>query len=266
MSFKENLLKKIKINYLARQVIATIGPPDSGRKVDKNIMRSLLEMSTYTYREERDLDLYLRDAAAEQTNILVLDNDLAIYNTFVEDVALRKSPTVKEMISIRNVIKILNDSDVVISKKEASVKTIQQECIEMLDLSFDESDLDEIVKDGCASLERDYADGVIESLELFAEILGYEPAPKAFKISHHKGFGVLSRKESKEVVFGPMVIYSLIHNSLNLIDRQVGSFDKDKIEFIHQIASQKEPADAEGPDAFQYLKEKAVKLIGLKVS
>ncbi len=266
MSFKENLLKKIKINRLARQVIATIGPPDSGRKVDRNIMRSLLEMSTYTHRKERDLDLYLRDAAAAQTNILVLDNDLAIYNTFVEDVALRKSPTVKEMISIRNVIKILNDSDVVISKKEASVKTIQQECIEMLNLSFDESDLDEIVKDGYASLQRDYAEGVIESLELFAEILGYEPAPKAFKISHHKGFGVLSRKESGEVVFGPMVIYSLIHNSLNLIDRQVGSFDKDKIEFIHKVASQKEPADAEGPDVFQYLKEMAVKLTDLKVS
>ncbi len=259
MFFKENLLKKIKINRLEKQVIATMGPPDSDRKADKNSMRSLLEMSTYTYRKERDLDLYLRDAAAEQTSILVLDNDLAIYNTFVEDVALRKSPTVKEMISVRNIIKILNDSDVVISKKEASVKTIQQECIEMLDLNFDESDLDEIVQDGCASLERDYADGVIESLELFAEILGYAPAPKAFKISHHKGFGVLNRKESKEVVFGPMVIYSLIHNLLILIDRQVGSFDKDKIEFVHKAASQKEPADAEGPDVFEHLKQKALR-------
>ncbi len=259
MSFKENLLEKIKINRLAKQVIATIGPPDSDRKADRNSMRSLLEMSTYTYRKERDLDLYLRDAAAAQTNILVLDNDLAIYNTFVEDVALRKSPTVKEMISIRNVIKILNDSDVVISKKEDSVKTIQQECIETLDLSFDESDLNEIVKDGCASLERDYAEGVIESLELFAEILEYDPAPKAFKISHHKGFGVLSRKESGEIVFGPMVIYSLIHNSLNLIDRQVGSFDKEAIEFIHQIASQKGQADAEGPDVFEHLKQKALR-------
>jgi hypothetical protein len=261
MSFKENLLKKIKINSLAREVIATIGTPDSDRKLDKNIMRSLLEMSAYTHRKERDLDLYLQDAAAQQTNILVLDNDLAIYNTSVEDVALRKSPTVKEMISIRNVVKILNDGDVVVSKKEVSVKTIQIECIEKLDLSFDESDLDEITKDGCASLERDYADGVIESLELFAEMLGYEPAPKAFKISHHKGFGVLSRKESKEIVFGPMVIYSLIHNSLILIDRQVGSFDKDKIEFVHQAASQKEQADAQGPDVFEHLKQKALRLI-----
>ena len=126
MSFKENILKQIRINKTAKQVILSIGPPDSGRKVDKDAMRRLLEMSPYTYRKERDLDLYLEDAESEKKKILVLDNDLAIYDTFVEDVVLRKSPTVKEMISIRNAIKILNDSDVVISKKEESVKTIQK--------------------------------------------------------------------------------------------------------------------------------------------
>jgi len=259
MSFKENLLKKIKLNKLTKQVIATIGPPDSTRKVDKNLMRKLLEMSTYTYRKERDLDLYLQDDQAHITKILVLDNDLAIYNSFVEDVALRKSPTVKEMISIRNVIKILNDSDVVISKKAESVKTIQQECIAMLDLAFDESDLDAIVKDGVASLEKEYTDGVIESLELFAEILGYQPAPKAFKISHHRVMGPTTREESGEIVCGPMVIYSMIHNLLNLIDRPVGSYDKEKIEFVHQVAAGKEAADAQGPDVFHYLKTAAVK-------
>jgi len=90
--------------------------------------------------------------------------------------------------------------------KEESVKTIQKECIDMLDLSFDESDLDEIVKDGAASLDREYADGVIESLDLFAEILGYCAPPKAFKIGHHKIIGALTKKESGEIIFGPMVI------------------------------------------------------------
>jgi len=262
MSFKENLLTKIKIDRLAHQVIATIGPPGSDRKVDKNLMRSLLEMTTYTYRKERDLDLYLQDVDAEKTKILVLDNDLAIYDTDVEDVGLRKSPTVKEMISVRNVIKILNDSDVVISKKEDSVKTIQQECIEKLDLSFDASDIDEIVKDGGVSLEREYTDGVVESLELFAEILGYKPAPKAFRISHHKVLGVLTRKDSGEVGLGPMVIYSIIHNTLYLIDRQIGSFDREKIEFIHRVATGKEDATAQGIDVFQYLKEMALRQLG----
>jgi hypothetical protein len=258
MSFKENLLQKINIDKMAKQVVASIGPPESGRKVDKKIMRSLLEMASYTYKRKRDLDLFIEDVDAEKTRILVLDNDLAIYNTSVYDVAMRKTPTVKEMMNPFNVIKILKDTDVVISKKEESVKTIQKECIDCLDLSYDESDIDEIVQDGTASLEREYADGVIESMDLFAEILDYTAPPKPFRIAHHKIVGALAQKQSGEILFGPMVLYSIIHNSLKLIETQTGSFDREKLEFIQKVASGKEQASSEGPLVFQYLKKTAL--------
>jgi len=173
-------------------------------------------------------------------------------------VAMRKSPTVKEMMNPFNVIKILKDTDVVISKKEESVKTIQKECIDRLDLSYNESDLDEIVKDGTASLEREYADGVIESMDLFAEILGYSAPPKPLRITHHKIVGALTQKQSGEVFFGPMVLYSIIHNSLKSIETQTGSFDREKIELIQKVASGKEPASFEGPLVFEYLKKTAL--------
>lgn len=258
MSFKENLLQKINIDKMAKQVIASIGPPESGRKVDKKIMRSLLEMTSYTYRRKRDLDLFIEDVDAEKTRILVLDNDLAIYNTSVYDVAMRKTPTVKEMMNPFNVIKILKDTDVVISKKEESVKTIQKECVDRLDLSYNEADLDEIARDGTASLEREYADGVIESMDLFAEILGYSASPKPFRIGHHKIVGALTQKQNGEILFGPMVLYSIIQNSLKLIEQQTGSFDREKIEFIQKVASGKEQASSEGPLVFQYLKKTAL--------
>jgi tRNA uridine 5-carbamoylmethylation protein Kti12 len=258
MSFKKNLLHKINIDKMAKQVIASIGPPESGRKVDKKTMRSLLEMASYTYRRKRDLDLFIEDVDAEKTRILVLDNDLAIYHTSVYDVAMRKTPTVKEMMNPFNVIKILKDTDVVISKKEESVKTIQKECIDRLDLSYDESDLDEIAKDGTASLEREYADGVIESIDLFAEILGYSAPPKPFRIAHHKIVGALIKKQTGEIQFGPMVLYSIIHNALKLIETQTGSFDKERLEFIQKVASGKEPASSEGPLVFEYLKKTAL--------
>jgi hypothetical protein len=258
MSFKENLLQKINIDKMAKQVIASIGPVESGRKVDKKIMRSLLEMASYTYKRKRDLDLFIEDVDAEKTRILVLDNDLAIYNTSVYDVAMRKTPTVKEMMNPFNVIKILKDTDVVISNKEESVKTIQKECIDRLDLSYDESDLDEIVQDGTTSLEREYTDGVIESMYLLAEILGYTAPPKPFRIGHHKIVGALTQKQSGEILFGPMVLYSIIHNSLKLIETQTGSFDREKLEFIQKVASGKEQASSEGPLVFQYLKKTAL--------
>jgi len=261
MSFKENLLKKIKINNMAKQVIASISPVDSGRKIDKKIMRNLLDLSDYTYKRKRDLDLYIEDIDAEKTRILVLDNDLAIYNTSVYDVAMRKSPTVKEMMNPFNVVKILKDTDVVISKKEDSVKTIQQECIAKLNLSFNASDLDEIAKDGLASFENGYSDGVIECLDLFAEILNYRNPPKAFSVGHHKITGTLVKKENGEEMFGPMVLFSMMHNTLKLIDQQIGSFDREGIKFVQNVAAGKEKASAEGSDVFQYLKTTALKLV-----
>jgi hypothetical protein len=259
MSFKENLLKKIKIDKMGQQVIASIGPVDSGRKVDKKIMRELLELAEYTYKRKRDLDLYIEDTDAEKTRIVVLDNDLAIYNTSVYDVAMRKSPTVKEMMNPFNVVKILKDTDVVLSKKVDSVKTVQQECIAKLDLSFNTSDLDEITRDGLASFENGYSEGVIECLDLFGEILHYKNAPKVFRVGHQKITGRWNKKENGEEMFGPMVLYNLMHNTLKLIDQQIGSFDREKIEFVQQVALGKKKASAEGQDVFQYLKAAALK-------
>lgn len=258
MSLKENLLKKIKIDKMSQKVLATIGPPGSERKVDKETMRRLLEMASYQYKKERDLDLYISEPDSGGNKILVLDNELAIYNTTVEDVALRKSPTLKEIVSIRNIIKILNDSAVVVSKREDSVRTIQQECIAKIDLSFKESDLEDIVKDGQASLERGYTDGVIETLDLFAELLEYRSPPQAFDIIQHKIIGALTKREGGEVIFGPMIIYSIIHNLLKLHDEKISSFDREKIEYMHQVAAGRQRASEEGPSVFQYLKNAVV--------
>ncbi|MGW8303889.1 MAG: hypothetical protein ACWGNO_17555, partial [Desulfobacterales bacterium] len=175
MSFKENLLTKLKIDNLAHNVIASIRPVESGAKVDKDAMRSLLAMSPYQHQKMRDLDLYVEAIDQTQKKIFVLDNELPIYQTTIDDVVMRKSPLIKEMVKIRNIIKILKDSDVKLSRKEESVIAIQKECIDQLDLSFNAADIDEIAKDGQASLERDYADGVIECLDLFAELLDYQP-------------------------------------------------------------------------------------------
>ncbi len=259
MSFKENLLKKIKIDRMSKIVLNSIGSIDSGKKIDKETMRELLEMGPYKFRQERDLDLYIKEVDNDIDKILVLDNDLAIYKTTLEDVVMRKSPIIKEMISIRNAIKILNDKDVVISKKGESLRTVQNELIEMIDLSFNKSDIEEIEKDGLDALEKWDADGVSECLSMFAELLGYRSPPKAMKIVNHIVIGALTKKESGEVMFGPVFIYSITNNYLKLIDEQIGSLDKEKIELMHNIAVGKEAAPFEGPLVFQYLKEEVLK-------
>jgi len=262
MSFKENLLTKLKIDHWADKVIASIAPVESGSKVDKDAMRSLLEISPYQHQKVRDLDLYVAGIDQAQKKIFVLDNELPIYQTTIDDVVMRKSPLIKEMVKIRNIIKILKDTDVKLSRKDESVKAIQKECIDQLDLSFTESDIDAIARDGQASLERDYADGVIECLDLFAELLDYQPAPKAFQLGRHKIMGALTPRDGGEALYGPMTIYSLIHGTLKLIDEQISSFDKTKIELVQQVAAGKQKAAVEGPDVFEYLKNTVLKKKG----
>jgi hypothetical protein len=255
MPFKENLLKKIQINQLSRQVLQSIGTVGSDLKLDKDAMRNLLEMGPYQYRKARDLDLYIEQPDHGQSIILVLDNELPIYKTTVEDVVLRKSPYTKEMLNIRNIIKILKDSDVKLSRKEESVKAVQKKCIDCLDLSYAQADIAALAQEGSQSLENGYAEGVMESLALFSELLGYRTPPKAFRVPHHTIFGAQSEKAGGEILYGPMVALSRIDNSLRMIADQVSNMDKRKLDVFQKVIQGKAKADVEGTAVFRYLKE-----------
>ena len=258
MSFRENLLKKIKINQLSRKVLASIGSAESGLKIDKDAMRSLLEMSPYQYQKQRDLDLYIQKGDGELSRILVLDNELPIYETTVEDVLIRKSPYTKEMLSIKNVIKILKDSDVKVSRKEASLERVQKECIDILDLTYTPSDIEAIAREGMDSLENNYFDGILESVALFAELLGYRPPPRAFRIRHHESFGEITEKQGGEFVYGPAVVLSRIDNLLVMFEETISSSDRGKIALFQKVAQGEEKAAVEGRDVFVYLKDAVV--------
>ena len=259
MSFKENLLKKITINQLSRKIRTSIGSAESGLKIDKDAMRSLLEMSPYQYQKERDLDLYIQKGDGEPSRIIVLDNELPIYKTTVADVLIRKSPYTKEMLSIKNVIKILNDSDVKLSRKEASLESVQKECIDSLDLTYNPSDIEAIAKEGTDSLANNYFDGILECVSLFAELLGYHSPPRAFRIRHHESFGGVTEKENGEFLYGPAVVLSHIDNSLVMIEEPIGSFDRGKVELFQKVARGEEKASIEGQEVFKCLKEVVLK-------
>ena len=251
MSFKDNLIKKIRIDTLSKKAIASIGTPDSGRKIDKKIISNLLEMASYTLKKERDLELFLSPVEQAKRKILVLDNELAIYNTTVQDVVLRKSPYVKEMLNIRNVIKILNDSDVLISKRDISIKSIQEECIEKLNLSFKDSDIDSIAKDGMASLKKEAVDGVLEAVTFFSEILDYTSLPQnVIYINHTRIIGSLIKDTTGDTYYSPVIIYGIADNAIRLIDSRINIKDKEQIEFIRNVAAGKKPATLEGESVF----------------
>ena len=233
-SFKENLLKKIEIDRLANRVIATLGPSGSGKKADLDAMRRLLSMGPYSHQQERDMDLYLASDDPGKKHILVLDNELPFYHTTVEDVALRKSPTIKEMISIRNAVKILNDQDVLTSKRDESVRTVRSACIGRLDLSYGEKDLDAIAAEGIAALEAGDGGGVVEALSLFEELLDYTTPDRGFQVKGFRITGSITEEENGVLRFGPILIFDEAKGKLMLLESSIRSTDKDKSERLEK--------------------------------
>jgi hypothetical protein len=253
MAFKDNLLQKIRIDQLAAQVLASMRPEGSESKLDKAAMRQLLSLSPFQPRRERDLDLYVLDTGTPEALILVLDNELPIYRTTVADVAMRKSPDVAEMVKPSNIIKILRDSDVKISRKADSLKRVQTECIARLELAFSAEDINDLRRDGIASLESNYAEGVKEALILFAELLGYLPPPKPFQVPHCIVYASVYRSDGAEDQVGPAVIFNQMHNDLQLTEETFGSRQKEKIERFHALAAGREKAAVRGAAVFESL-------------
>lgn len=253
MSFRENLLEKIRIKDLEQRIFASMGTVESGKRTDIDALRSLLAMGPYRHHRKRDLDLYVREGDADKYPIILLGNDLPMYLTTIEDVVLRRSPTIKEMISIRNAIKILNDTDIIWKKGHETLQEIKNACIERLDLSYEAADLFSIAEDGISSLEKCYHAGVIENLSLFGELLSYRLPPQKLSLRHYFMMGLFAEKSDGGTHFGPIVIYGEADNALKLIDGSVTAQHGGSIERVHQIAKGVVPASTEGAEVFNIL-------------
>ncbi len=252
MSFKENLLRKIKLDQLRSRVLSSIGSSGSGVKVDKQSMKYLLNEAGLLSTRLRNIDMYISDDAGSDNNIFVLDNELAIYNTSINDVALRKEPTLKEMISIKNAIKILNDSDVIVSKREKSVETIYNKGLLNLELSFTSDDIKQLEYDGRAAVEWKDSESLLEILSMFSELLDYKPEPKVLKLEHTyiRGGRLL---EKNEELFGPVVIYSIANDSIKMIKKNIDIKNTESVKYFHEIARGSLDAFCEGPSVIKFL-------------
>ena len=102
-------------------------------------------------------------------------------------------------------------------KGPETLEAIQKESIDMLDLSYKRADLTAIAEDGAVSLENVYQDGVMESLSMLGELLGFQPAPKELTGRHLYFIGLSTKKTREGIFFGPMVLYEKIHNELKFI-------------------------------------------------
>ena len=260
MSFKDNLKKKMLIDSLSKTVSQSIGSPGKPWKVDKETMRRLLSLSPFVLEKRRDLELYFRQLEPDIGEILVLDNELPLYGkTTLDDVTLRKSPELKEMVSIRNIIKILHDSDVLMCKRRDALRYVHDRALDLLDLRFEERDIEEMANDGIDALARGDSEAVMETLDLFVEVLGYESVPAAVLVNDYVMFGSHHEAEDGRETFSSIIMYNDRTNILRLIKETVPVHDRVGQEVIPRVALGEVEPDAEGYWVFRFLKEAVLK-------
>jgi hypothetical protein len=259
MAFRENLKKKILTNRLSQTVCQSIGSPGSVKKIDKESMRKLLALTPFVFEKRRDLELYFRELEPGIGEIISLDNELPLYGkTTLDDVALRRSPDVKEMVNIKNIIKILSDKDIRVCKGSDTVHHVQNLALGLLDLSFSEDDVQALVDDGVDAVAREDSDAVLETIELFAELLAYKPVPAAVGIRDYVIYGDQHDGGKGRKRYGPIVMYNHKTNALRVIKETVFMDDPGAQTLIPGVALGEIEPDAEGIEVFRFLKQAAL--------
>lgn len=254
MKLKEAILKKIKIIDAAVSVADSL-KSSAESKIDKQNAIFLLEAAGYKHEHLRDLDLYYKGIDEDRRRIIVLDSEFAIYNTSLKDVAIRKSPSIKEMLSFGNVKKILWDEGVIVQKKAGTVETIKKEALETQDIIVTKKEVEEIMYQSMASIaEKDEA-GIMEGLIVLAELLEWS-SPK-FPI---KTPAVLIKGKSvsiheSESQFGPAVVYGGKTRQICLTNEIFNIKDPDERSLFEKFTSGCEGAEASGEDVFRRLKD-----------
>jgi len=258
MSFKKNLKAKIQLDRLLRKLSATIRETPGQRRLDKDLTRKLIDMTDFEHIKVRDLHLYVRPYEEEIKEVLVLDNELPIYHTTVDDVALRKSPEWKEMFSIRNIKRVLNDQDVIASKGRESLKRLYADALALLDLHHDRSDLELLVEDARQGLELKSPGQVQESFDLFFELLDFQPLSLGVL---EQDLQVFARPTIAGGTAGTFEHPIFFEEKTLLVGMKKGSFSPQSdldLAWVTQYAQGKETADLQGSKVFEFLAELAL--------
>jgi hypothetical protein len=259
MLLKENLKVKIKLDKLLQRLLSTMREPPGKRWLDKGLTQELIDMTDFEHKKVKDLHLYLRPLDGEIMEVVVLDNELPLYHTTVADVALRKSPYWQQMFSIRNIKKIMNDQDVLISKGKESLKRLHANALALLDLTYTRDDLALLLEDARRALEQKSIAQIQESFDLFFGLLDFQPVSLEELKRDLQIFARPKPNGAAVPTFEHLILFDQKNLALSL---KKGSFSPQNdldLAWVMQCARGGETADLQGMAVFEFLAELALK-------
>lgn len=259
MSFKENLRAKINLDTLLLKITLTMRETPGQRRLDKELTQELLRMTDLEHKKVRDLQLYVRPLEGESMEVLVLDNELPIYHTTVADVALRKSPEWKEMFSIKNIKKVMDDKDVIVSKGKESLNRLYRNVLARLDLSYTGDDLALLVEDARRGLDKKSLELIQESFDLFFELLLFQPVSLGILEHDLEIFGRQKANGGAATTFEYPIFFDEKSFSLGLKKGTISTQSDLDLAWVMQYARGEQKADVQGGEVFKFLAELALK-------
>jgi hypothetical protein len=258
MSFKENLKAKIKLDRLLQKLVFTIKEPPEKWWVDKVLTQELLDMTDLEHKKFRDLHLYIRPLEGEIMEVLVFDNELPIYHTTVADVALRKSPRWQEMFSIRNIKKIMNHHDVLVSEGKESLKRLHTNALARLDLTYTRDDLALLLEDARSGQERGSIKEIQQSFDLFFELLDFESVSLGVLEQDLQIFARPKLNAGDVPSFEHLLLFNEENLSLGLKKGPFSPESDSDLAWVMQYVRGDETADLQGIGVFEFLVDLAL--------
>ena len=152
----------------------------------------------------------------------------------------------------------MNDQDVIVSKGKESLEKIYDSAVALLDLTYTRDDLSVLVADGRQGLEEKSSEKVQESLDLFFELLGFQPVSLGILEHDLQIFARQKTNGGKATVFENPVFFDEDSMSLGL---RKGIFSPQKdldLAWVLQYAQGEKTADLQGPEVFEFLAELAM--------
>jgi hypothetical protein len=259
MSFIKNLKAKINLDALLRKLTSTIRETPGQRRLDKGRAQELLEMTDLERKKVRDLDLYVRPLEGEVMEVLVFDNELPIYHTTVADVALRKSPVWKEIFSIKNIKKVMDDKDVIVSKGKESLNRLYNDALARLDLSYTGDDLALLVEDARRGLEQKSLEQIQESFDLFFSLLHFQPVSLGILQDDIEVFARPKANGGAAKTFEYPIFFNDESFLLGLKKGTISPQSDLDLAWVMQYAQGEETADLQGVEVFEFLAVLALK-------
>ena len=222
------------------------------------LTQELLDMTDLEHKKVRDLHLYIRPLEGEIMEVLVFDNELPIYHTTVADVALRKSPHWQEMFSLRNIRKIMNHHDVLVSKGKESLKRIYENALALLDLTYTRDDLAILVEDARRGLDQKSVSPIRESLDLFFELLDFQEVFLGGPEQNLQIFAGRKLNGGAVPAFEHLILFDEESLSLGLKKGAFSPQIESDLAWVIKYARGEVPADLTGIDVFEFLAERAL--------